>query len=74
MRIEQDLGQVADLIERTAVEVAAQEDELRQLLIELIETGREDVAVLLLHSWNTEAAGDVLKTHAELRHEQTRAN
>ena len=58
-----NVAQVLNLIQQTAAEVAAQEDQLRHLVIDLIEEGRGKDAVGLLNDWNEMAPGEVLSKH-----------
>ena len=52
------------LINRMAVEVAADEAALRQRISGLLESGKTEDAKTLLHAWDSMAAGDVLEKHA----------
>ncbi len=54
---------VITLINRMAAAIAADEADLRERIVGLIDGGRMDEAKALLHAWDVMAAGDVLKEH-----------
>ena len=58
-----DFAEVVALIERTAVEVANQEEQLRHKLVSLIQQGRTQEAVEILQAWDHMAPGDVLSKY-----------
>jgi len=55
-----DLAHMVALIDQTAAEVAAQEEQLRRRLVNLIQQGRTQEAVEILNAWDCMAPGDVL--------------
>lgn len=61
-----DLAEMVALIDQTATEVAAQEEQLRRRLVNLIQQGRTQDAVEILQAWDCMAPGDVLKKYSVL--------
>ncbi len=61
-----DLAEMVAMIEQTAVEVAAQEEQLRHRLVNLIQQGRSNEAVEILQAWDHMAPGDVLDKYGAL--------
>ena len=65
-----DIKQMVELVNRTALEVAAEENRLRHLLRELIKQRRTDVALTVLQDWDKMAPGDVLQRHETMLDEE----
>ncbi len=62
----QSTEDVMVLVNRMAAEVSADEAELRERIVGLIDGGRMDEAKTLLHAWDVMAAGDVLKQYRDV--------
>lgn len=58
-----DAREMVRLINRTALEVAGQEEQLRHRLVRLIQQGRDQDAIELLQAWDHMAPGDVLSKY-----------
>ena len=56
--------EVAQLIDQMAADVAADEQRLKEALIDLVKAGNRSTAIAVLTDWNEMAAADVLKKYA----------
>ena len=66
----QSAGQFVHLIDQLAADVAAEENELRQVLIGLLETDEKDRALSVLKDWQHMAPGEVLKRYSQTADDQ----
>jgi hypothetical protein len=64
------MAHVAELINQTAAEVTAAEDQLRSALIALIRRGDTGAAIAILDDWQKLAAVELIAKHPDLQDAQ----
>ena len=66
-----DVERMIELIDQAAREVASQESRLRDVLRHLVQAGQTNDALEILDAWDEMAAGDVLRKHDPIAHDET---